>query len=157
DGETAETWSRWDESTSLPGGSVFVSATRVENAGQHLGFVILVHDLSYAEQRETRTTRFVLLAYGFLALAASVATILVARFTWRGWSDEIRRIARGGGPERPAFQPILRAVRALVDPIRVERETELEGGAWTAQRLKLTLNRHLQGERVVIVANREPY
>ncbi len=39
----------------------------------------------------------------------------------------------------------------------VERETELEGGAWTAQRLKLTLNRHLQGERVVIVANREPY
>src|ERR1019366_1574344 len=39
DGETAETWSRWDESTSLPGGSVFVSAIPVENAGQHLGFV----------------------------------------------------------------------------------------------------------------------
>jgi trehalose 6-phosphate synthase len=157
DGETAETWSRWDASTSLPGGSVFVSAIPVENAGQHLGFVILVHDLSYAEQRETRTTRFVLLAYGFLALAASVTTIIVARFTWRGWSDEIRRIARGGAPERPEFQPILRDVRELVDRIMVERETELEGGAWTAQRLKLTLNRHLQGERVVIVANREPY
>ncbi len=39
----------------------------------------------------------------------------------------------------------------------VERETELEGGAWTAQRLKLTLTRHLRGERIVIVANREPY
>jgi trehalose 6-phosphate synthase len=45
----------------------------------------------------------------------------------------------------------------LIDRIMVERETELEGGAWTAQRLKLTLKRHLQGEKVVIVANREPY
>src|SRR5450759_945470 len=54
DGETAETWSRWDESTSLPGGSVFVSGIPVENAGRHLGFVILIHDLSYAERRETR-------------------------------------------------------------------------------------------------------
>jgi trehalose 6-phosphate synthase len=157
DGEMAETWSPWDESTSLPGGSVFVSAIPVENEGLHLGFVILIHDLSYAEQRETRTTRFVLLAYGFLALAASVATIIVARFTWRGWSDEIRRIARGAAPQHPEFQPILRDVRELVDRIMVERETELEGGAWTAQRLKLTLSRHLQGERVVIVANREPY
>ena len=157
DGEMAEKWSRWDESTTLPGGSVFVSAIPVENEGQDLGFVILIHDLSYAEQRETRTTRFVLLAYGFLALAASVTTIIVARFTWRGWSAEIRRIARGAAPQRPEFQPILRDVRELVDRIMVERETELEGGAWTAQRLKLTLNRHLQGERVVILANREPY
>ena len=76
-----------------------MSAIPVENEGQPLGFVILIHDLSYAEQRETRTTRFVLLAYGFLALAASVATIIVARFTWRGWKDEIRRIARGGAPQ----------------------------------------------------------
>jgi trehalose 6-phosphate synthase len=156
-GETTEPWSPWDESASLPEGSVFVSAIPIENAGQHLGFVILVHDLSYAEQRETRTTRFVLVAYGFLALAASVTTIIVARFTWRGWRDEIQRVARGEAPARPEFQPILRDVRDLVDRIMVERETELEGGAWTAQRLKQTLNRHLQGERIVIVANREPY
>ena len=108
DGEMADTWSQWDESTSLPGGSVFVSAIPLENEGRHLGFIILIHDLSDAEQRENRTTRFVLLAYGFLALAASVATIIVARFTWRGWRDEIRRIARGGAPQRPEFQPILR-------------------------------------------------
>ena len=97
------------------------------------------------------------LAFGFLALGASAATILVARFSWRGWGDEIRRLARGEAPKRPEFQPILRDVRDLVDRIMVEKETELEGGAWTAQRLKLTLTRHLQGEKVVIVANREPY
>ncbi len=66
DGEMAENWSRWDESTTLPGRSIFVSAIPVENEDQDLGFVILIHDLSYAEQRETRTTRFVLLRMDFL-------------------------------------------------------------------------------------------
>jgi trehalose 6-phosphate synthase len=153
----AETWLPWHESTSLPGGSVLISAIPVENAGRPLGFVVLVHDLSYAERREANTRQFVFLAFGFLALAASTVTVIVARFSWRGWSDEIRRIARGESPKLPEFQPILRDVRELVDRIMVERETELEGGAWTAQRLKLTLKRHLQGERVVLVANREPY
>ncbi|MGH9708319.1 MAG: alpha,alpha-trehalose-phosphate synthase (UDP-forming) [Candidatus Acidiferrales bacterium] len=150
-------WQAWHESTTLPGGSVMVSAIPLEDTGQPLGFIVLIHDLSYAERREIETRRFVLLTFGFLALAAAAVTVVVARFSWRGWSDEIHRIARGESPKRPEFQPILRDVRELVDRIMVERETELEGGAWTAQRLKLTLSRHLRGERVVVVANREPY
>jgi trehalose 6-phosphate synthase len=150
-------WSPWHELDSLPGGSVFVSAIPVIADDQPLGFVVLVHDLSYAERREARTQRFVLLAFGFIALTASVITLLVARLSWRSWSDEIRRLARGGSPKQPEFRPILRDVRELVDRIMVERETEMEGGAWTPQRLKLTLTRHLHGEKVVIVANREPY
>lgn len=152
-----ETWVPWHELASIPGGSVLVSAIPVQSAGKPLGFVVLVHDLSYAERREAETRRFVFLAFGFLALAASAATIIVARFSWRGWSDELRRLVRGEAPNRPEFQPLLRDVHELVDRIMVERETELEGGAWTAQRLKLTLTRHLHGEKVVIVANREPY
>src|ERR1700739_2318281 len=151
------TWSIWHQSTSLPGGSVLVSGIPLENSGQALGFVVLVHDLSYADRREAQTRRFVLLAFGFLAVAASVITIVVARFSWRGWNQEIRRLARGEPPNGPEFQPLLRDVRDLVERIMVEKETELEGGAWTAQRLKLTLTRHLHGEKVVIVANREPY
>jgi trehalose 6-phosphate synthase len=150
-------WLPWHETASLPGGPVLISAIPVQDSGQPLGFVILVHDLSYAERRQDRTQRFVLAAFGFLALVASAVTILVARFTWRGWSEEIRRLARGEAPKRPEFQPILRDVQDLVERIMVEKETELEGGAWTAQRLKLTLTRHLHGEKVVIVANREPY
>jgi trehalose 6-phosphate synthase len=157
EGVIAERWPSWHEVTSVPGGPVLISAIPVAENGRTLGFVILVHDLSYAERREAETQRFVLLAFGFLALAASAVTILAARFSWQGWSEEIRRLARGEAPKRPEFQPIVRDVRDLVDRIMVERETELEGGAWTAQRLKLTLKRHLQGEKVVIVANREPY
>jgi len=53
--------------------------------------------------------------------------------------------------------PFLRDVRDLVDRLAAEREADGLGGLWTAQRLKNTLSRHLHGERVAIVANREPY
>ena len=36
-------------------------------------------------------------------------------------------------------------------------EREDDPGLWTAERLKQTLNRYLHGEKIVILANREPY
>ena len=147
----------WHHPDSLPGGSVMISAVPVPDAGLILGSVILVHDLGFADRRDASTRRFVLIAFAFLAIAASITTIVIARLTSRSWSEEIRRIARGEAPKRPEFRPVLRDVRELVERIMVEREAETEGGAWTPQRLKSTLTRHLQGERVVIVANREPY
>jgi len=156
-GAPPQMWKAWHHEGSLPGGSVLVSAVPVLSAGQPLGFVVLVHDLSYAQHREASTQRFVLMAFGFIALMASAITLLAARLSWLSWTDEIRRLARGDPPKQPEFRPILRDVRELVDRIMVEKETEMEGGAWTPQRLKLTLTRHLHGEKVVIVANREPY
>jgi trehalose 6-phosphate synthase len=38
-----------------------------------------------------------------------------------------------------------------------EESAELHGGVWSPQRLKLTLQRHLHGERMLVIANREPY
>ena len=121
-----------------------------------LGFVVLVHDLSFVERREATARRFLVLAFGVLALAASVITLVAARLSWRGWSNELRRLIRGESP-RPEFRPFLRDVRDLVERLAAERETDGLGGLWTPQRLKNTLSRHLHGERVVIVANREPY
>jgi trehalose 6-phosphate synthase len=69
---------------------------------------------------------------------------------------EMRAFLRGGAP-RSDFQPIMHDVRELVERLLSERESDNEGGAWTPQRLKQTLDRHLQGEKVVILANREPY
>ena len=121
-----------------------------------LGFLLLIHDLSFAERREATTQRFLIYAFGLLAVAAAGVTVVAARLSWRDWSNEIRRFLRGG-TERPEFQPILRDVRELVDRIIDEKQADQEGGVWTPQRLKQTLSRHLHGEKVVIVANREPY
>ncbi len=149
-------WTSWSTVATLPGGDVHVSAIPVIDGEEPLGFIVLVHDLSFVQRREATTQRFLLLAFGLLAATAAVVTIVTARLAWRGWSDDLRGFLRSG-TQRPEFQPILRDVRDLVDRIVTERESDGEGGAWTPQRLKNTLNRFLQGERVVIVANREPY
>ena len=146
----------WEGVDRLRGGMVHVSAIPLADGAQPLGFLVLVHDLSFIERRDALTRRFLLLAFGFLALAAAGVTLVAARLSWRNWSNELRRFLRTG-KEPPEFRPLMRDVRELVERIVTERESEGEGGAWTPQRLKQTLNRHLHGERIVIVANREPY
>jgi trehalose 6-phosphate synthase len=133
-----------------------VGAIPVLDGDEPLGFVVLVHDLSFVQRREATTQRFLLLAFGLLALTAAVVTIVTARLSWHGWSDELRGFLRSG-THRPEVQPILRDVRDLVDRIVAEKEADREGGAWTPEQLWHTLNRYLHGEKVVIVANREPY
>jgi trehalose 6-phosphate synthase len=149
-------WQAWEDRSSLPAGQIQVNAVPMMADGRTLGFLVLVHDLSFAERREATTRRFLIVAFGLLALAAAGVTVVAARLSWRDWSNEIRRFLRGD-TERPEFQPILRDVRELVDRIIEEKQSDQEGGVWTPQRLKQTLSRHLHGEKVVIVANREPY
>jgi trehalose 6-phosphate synthase len=155
-GEAGFEWRPWTSVVPLPGGNVHISAIPVADQGELLGFVVLVHDLSFVERREAKTRQFLLIAFAFLAVAASVAAIIASRLSWRGWSNQLRHFLKGG-TERAEFQPILRDVRDLVDRIVAEKDSDREGGDWTPQRLKQTLNRYLHGERVVIVANREPY
>jgi trehalose 6-phosphate synthase len=146
----------WTSVESLPGGQVHLSAIPLLDGDEPRGTVVLVQDLSFVERREGETRRFLVLAFGFLALAASAVTIIAARLAWRGWTNEIRRFLQGG-VQRAEFQPILRDVRELVDRIVADTEADREVGTWTPERLKHTLNRHLHGEKVVVVANREPY
>lgn len=149
-------WGSWEKVLSLPGGNVLVSAIPVIDGDQPLGFVVLVHDLSFVERREAKVRQFLLVAFGFLSLAASAVTIIAARLSWRGWLSELRSFLRGG-VAHPEFQPLMGDVRELVERIIVEREADREAGAWTPHRLKQTLNRYLHGEKVVVLANREPY
>ena len=155
DGSSADQFVEWDSVSRLPGGGVHVSAVPLWDAGRQLGFVVLIHDLSYAQRRETSTREFLLFSFGLLGLVASGITIFVARLSRRSWSAELRRMLHGGKQQAPEFQPILRDVRDLIK--RVMDEKDDGPGAWTAARLKSTLNQHLHGERVVILANREPY
>ncbi|QRN99519.1 trehalose-6-phosphate synthase [Archangium violaceum] len=145
--------------TRLEGGEVQANVVPLLEGSRVRGFVILVHDLSWVQRREGTTQSFLLVAFAILAIAAPVVTLIAARMSWRGWSEQLRRLLQGVGPEDSAreFQPILRDVRELVERLHQEREQEGEGGTWTANRLKSTLSRHLSGERVIIVANREPY
>lgn len=139
----------------LPGGAVRVSAVSVDEGQSRVGFVILVHDLSYAYRRESATLHMLLVAFVVLAAGAVGLTLLAARLSWNGFSDSFRRALRG---ERlPEFVPLLRDVRELSERLAASGDVEGLGLHWTPERLKATLHRYLEGERIVVLANREPY
>lgn len=145
----------WSMTSELASGAVRVSATRLVREQRAIGTVVLVHDLSYLERREATTRNFLLVAFFVLALGAAIVTLLAARFAWRGWTTELRQ-ALAGNPTRD-FRPLVRDVRTLVERLAGEREEGVRAGPWGPERLRNALNEHLQGERVVILANREPY
>ncbi|HEX6883254.1 MAG TPA: trehalose-6-phosphate synthase [Planctomycetota bacterium] len=144
-------WEHWARIEDLPGREVHLAALPLADASGALGWVFLAHDLTFMARRDARTRLFLFGAFGVLALGASLFTLLAARLSWRDWSEELRGFLRGG-EQRKVFRPILADVRDLVN-----RLMEHEGRAWTAQRLKETLRHALSGEKVVVLANREPY
>ncbi len=145
----------WSTEATLPAGRVLVTAMPVTDEGQELGFAILVHDFSYIDRREARAQTFLLVLAGILAVMALGILLLVARRVRADWALELQGLLRKGGKQSGKFQPLLSDVRELIE--RMASEREADPGLWTAERLKQTLNRDLQGEKIVILANREPY
>ncbi len=145
----------WSFDRDLPSGPVHLSLTLVDGASEPLGAVVLVHDLSYLGRREATTRNLLLMAFFILSVGASLFTLLAARVAWKGWTLELRRALTGEATRE--FQPLVRDVRALAVRLAREHDHEAQAGAWSPARLRSTLTEHLQGERVVILANREPY
>jgi len=151
-----ERFHEWSTVSTLPTGRVQVSVMPISSQGQELGFAILVHDLSFIDRREAAARTFLIVVFGILAVVAFGVPMLVAKRARYDWSLELRSLLRGGGKKHSReFQPILSDMRELVGQMANEREDA--PGLWTAERLKQTLNRHLHGEKIVILANREPY
>jgi trehalose 6-phosphate synthase len=148
----------WTHVTSIPGGQVHFSGLAITDDDGAMGFVILVHDMGFAVRRDHQSRNLLLVAFFLLSLCAALITIVAVRLSWRGWTRQLRRMLKGGGEEEAReFGPLLRDVRELVDDIMTERDADGETGAWTAERLKGTLRRHLHGEKIMVVSNREPY
>lgn len=151
-------WTAWREFEDLPGGEVHVSAFPLSTSTGMVGFVVLVHDLSFANRRELSTRRFLLAAFVTLAVLASGLTLVSVRLLWHRWSLALHKMALGESESRPReFLPLIKDLRALLERLAHEEQVEQHGGRWSPQRLKLTLSRHLHGERLIVVANREPY
>jgi trehalose 6-phosphate synthase len=149
-------WRGWNHGVTVDARSLYLSALPVSERGEPLGFLMLLHDRGYAEEREARLQRLLVGTFMVLACAASLLTMILTRVSWRGWTNEVRRVLRGG-MHKPEFQPLLKDVRELVDRLSLERELDGTAGTWTPQRLKDSLKRYLLGERLVVLANREPY
>lgn len=145
----------WSMTPELPSGRVHLSVTFVGDRAEPRGAVVLVHDLSYLNRREETTRNILILAFFVLSLGASLVTLIAARLAWKGWTLELRRALTGDATTE--FQPLVQDVRSLAQRLANEREHEARAGLWSPERLRSTLTQYLQGERIVILANREPY
>ena len=155
DSNGAAHFQKWSTVAALPTGRVHVSVMPVSNQWQELGFAILLHDLSFIDRREAQARTFLIVTFGILGLAALCVPIWAAKRARYDWSRELRSLLRGSGQQSREFQPILSDVRELVS--RMANDRDDAPGQWTAERLKQSLNRNLHGEKVIILANREPY
>jgi len=145
----------WTMSPELPSGRLHLSVTLFEQGSEAKGAIVLVHDLSYVGRRELTTRNILLATFFIMALGAAAVTLIALRFAWKDWTRELRRALSGEATDE--FQPLVSDVRSLAQRLANERVHEASGGRWSPARLRSALTQYLEGERVVILANREPY
>lgn len=155
EGAEPESWQPSGFFEELPGGRVHVNVIPLRDAEKTFGFLSLVHDVTFMDRRDAKLRQLILMAFGILAISASFVTVVAGRMFWKGWTKQIQQFLRGGGFRRE-FRPILRDVQELIESVAGERAEGQDGG-WNPKRLKRALVEHLHGERIVVLANREPY
>ena len=147
----------WNHVDRISSGSIYLSALPISSAsGVTLGVVGLIHDMAYIERRDALTRKAALWLFGVMVLGALLLSTGVARASWRRFRSELRALVKGD-QERPEFQPLLQDVRELALQLASESRSGDGGRAWTPDRLRQVLHEHLRGEKVIMVANREPY
>lgn len=125
---------------------------------------IVLHDLSFALQREGET-RFYLIGFLIIvSLVAAFVTLLTARITMRGWIGKLRltlndpkaRLSQQRLPRE--FVPIVREVRQMLRDIKPGGlQLDTIKVDWTPQALHKLLKQDLPDSEVIVVSNREPY
>jgi trehalose 6-phosphate synthase len=146
------------------GGLLHAAVVPVLDDDQLVAHLVVVHDLSFVARRESAMRRFTVGAFGVVALLASIATFLVRRFAWRSWTEEIRTVLTLGkgvmwgrrSRQEKMFGPLLSDLRTMMADLASDQGVSA-GGKWTPERLHRVLTESLEGESVVILANREPY
>jgi trehalose 6-phosphate synthase len=154
--ETSSGGHAWSFISDLPAGRVQLSVLPLEEEASPRGTILLIQDLSFLGRRAATTRNFLVLGFFVLSLCAALVTLIAAKLAWRGWTFELRRALSGGDSLRE-FSPLVRDVRSLAERVVQERAQETSFGAWTPARLKSALLQHLEGERIVVLANRAPY
>ncbi|MBL9003436.1 MAG: trehalose-6-phosphate synthase [Myxococcales bacterium] len=144
------------DAISLHTGRVHLTLLPFAEATQQPTVIALVHDLSFVDRRESAGRAFLLVAFFVLGAAASILALLLSRGLWRSWTDTLRRQLRSDVSEEE-FQPLVSEVRALVGELSRVRDHDRQEGRWSPARLRDVLRSYVQGEQVLLLANREPY
>lgn len=150
----------------LSRGLLHMASASIESDGHSVGRLLLLHDMSYIQQRSSETKWYVFYLFAGLGAVISLVTVLVAHLSWKGWVAGVRAILKGEGlltpltqeQQAPELQPLAKDLRSLVQALEADRRMRDESQiSWTPTSLKTILHEQLAGDQVLIVSNRQPY
>ena len=147
-------------------GPLHIASASIEKNGRSVGRLMLLHDMSFIQQRSSDTKWYVFYLFAGLAAIISLVTVLVAHLSWKGWVAGVRAMLKGEGlltpltqeQQAPELQPLAKDLRTLVEALEADRRMRDESQiSWTPASLKTILHEQLAGDQVLIVSNRQPY
>jgi trehalose 6-phosphate synthase len=132
-------------------------------AGAKSGHLLVVHDLSFIDERSGKAKFYTVVALTGAALGLGILAVGVVLTMMRGWTRSIQsaiadiRGVQTQAPQRPDF-PINRDFQKLLNTLRIERKfTEGIYVEWSPATLSQLLREELPDAQVIILSNREPY
>ncbi|MBI3476286.1 MAG: trehalose-6-phosphate synthase [Acidobacteria bacterium] len=154
---------------------VHLMSVPLHDKGEIVGGLAVVHDVAYIRAESMRVWR-----ESFLRVLAQVffivlITVVIVRWSITGpiaraakWMRALRTDkahSRHEMPDLEILKPLAREFETLAKSLTqartaAEQEARLrEAGArvWTAERLSVQVSNHLEGSRLFVVSNREPY
>lgn len=150
----------------------FLPLRRISEAG---GYLAVFHDASYIEAQSARIWRDTLWQVVAQVLLVVFITFLIVRWTIGSpiakttrWIKDLRAgrfSPRHNLPDEDFFRPLSQEVANLAQSLAEARaaaneEAQLRAtgeSLWTAERLRVTMQSKLRGNRLFVVSNREPY
>jgi trehalose 6-phosphate synthase len=154
---------------------VHIFALPLHRQDQTVGGLAVVHDVSYIRAQSLRTWRAAFLRVLIQVFLIVLITLLIVRWSITGpiaraaqWMRALRlgRISsRQQMPDLDLFRPLAREVATLAESLSQARNAaenearlrEASESMWTADRLAVQVQTRLNGSRLFVVSNREPY
>jgi trehalose 6-phosphate synthase len=145
-----------------PAGSVHLARFDLTAADGQPVVVLLVHDMSFIDRRQTRARDY-LIAFGVMsAVVLALLSVLAAWLVLRRWGQTLVRDIQSrrflDDAESHSSVPILSQVRKVLREIEHDQRLEIDYREnWTPQALAHVVRESLDSPQMIVVSNREPY
>lgn len=142
---------------------ILISAFPLSVSGR-VGHLVVLHDLSYANQRGWEARNYLFLALAGVAFGAAALAAMIAALIMRRWLASIRQaiedVRSGAAPVSGDENrvPIGQEIHAVLQELEASRRTiDAAHTDWNPETLRAALSNELSGSEVIVVSNREPY
>jgi trehalose-6-phosphate synthase len=128
------------------------------------GHLVLLHDLTFAEQRSAQARTWITIALTGVALIGGALASIFALLIVRRWLQSIRRAiddvkaGREGGSADADGLVFGREIRDVLQELtETRRSFDTTDVNWSPDTLRRTLESQLHDTQIIVVSNREPY